>query len=76
MTKQTDDSPDFRVLTETEAAKVLGISPRSLQQYRLDGKGPPYIQIMDRRIGYDREEVKAWAKARTRRSTSDKGKAA
>lgn len=73
---QVGEQSEFRLLRELEAAKVLGVSLRSLQQYRLDGRGPEYVQIMDRRIGYTMEALQEWVKGRVRRNTSDKGEAA
>jgi hypothetical protein len=36
--------PDQAALTTTEAALVLRLSPKSLEQMRLDGSGPQYVQ--------------------------------
>lgn len=69
----TGGTAEFRLLKEGEAAQRLGISRRSLQQYRLDGKGPEYIQIMDRRIVYSVESLMVWAAGKGRKSTSDQG---
>lgn len=59
------------VLNEVEAARAVGISPRSLQRMRMDGDGPPYVQLSPRRIGYAVGELHEWLRARARRSTSD-----
>jgi hypothetical protein len=44
-----------------------------LQQYRLTGAGPVYVQIGTRRIGYRLADLDAWLDAHKRRSTSDQG---
>lgn len=36
--------PDQAVLTTTEAALFLRLSPKSLERMRVDGSGPPYVQ--------------------------------
>jgi hypothetical protein len=43
---------DLRVLTEAQAADVLGISVWTLQRMRKRGEGPPITHISPRRIGY------------------------
>lgn len=55
-----------------EAAAYLRSSPRTLEKYRLSGDGPPFVKI-GRKVLYEIEAVKRWAKERRRRSTSDPG---
>ena len=56
--------PGF-LLTPTEAAGILRISPRTLQRWRWAGGGPPY-----HRIGglcrYSLADLKAWMSTRRR----------
>lgn len=40
------------LLTEDEAAQVLKVSPRTLQAWRAQGLGPPYVQLSSRLIRY------------------------
>ncbi len=58
------------ILTEDEAAKALRLAPRTLQRMRLDGDGPPYVQLSERRIGYSLVALQEWIAARQRASTS------
>lgn len=58
------------IVSEEEAAKLLNLSPRSLQRLRLDGGGPPFVQLSERRIGYAVEALQAWIASRQRASTS------
>jgi predicted DNA-binding transcriptional regulator AlpA len=58
------------MLTEDEAARVLRLSPRTLQRRRLDGDGPPYVQLGKNRIGYRLADLDAWCQSRTVTSTS------
>lgn len=61
------------LLTENEAAKALGLQPRTLQAWRHRGGGPAYVRISARCIRYAVSELEAWAKARTVASTSEAG---
>ena len=68
-------SPIRRRLTETEAAEVLNVSPRTLQQWRVRGGGPPFAKL-GALVRYDPETLAAWICAQTRSNTSDPGPAA
>lgn len=57
-------------LVEAEAAALLRLKPSTLQNWRTLGDGPPF-QKLGGRIVYDRQGVIAWARAKTRMSTSD-----
>ena len=52
-----------RPLTEIELAKRWGISPRTLQLWRREGKGPPFITIGHHTIRYRMEDVLAYEQA-------------
>ena len=53
-----------------EAAKILGVSHRTLEKYRVTGEGPPYFKF-GRRVLYLEEDVIEWAKSKRCKSTSD-----
>ena len=57
-------------LTNAEAAAVLRLSPRTLEKLRVNGGGPRFRKFGSRVI-YAREDLDAWANARTCESTSD-----
>ena len=59
-------------LTERETAKLLRVSARTLQRWRLTGDGPPFCAFGGRRL-YGRGDVMSWAEAQRRQSTSDPG---
>ncbi len=59
-------------LSTRRAAAFLGLSPRTLDRYRVTGEGPVYHRFGNR-ILYRREDLEAWAGARRVRSTSDGG---
>ncbi len=54
----------MKILTETEAADALRISPRTLQRWRSIGGGPDYIRLGERRLGYPEDGLQAFTAAR------------
>jgi hypothetical protein len=61
------------LLTEGEAARAIGLTPRFLQNRRHRGDGPPFVQISSRCIRYEPEALRAWVARHRRMSTSDSG---
>lgn len=61
------------MLTTTQAAGVLGLSPRTLEQLRVKGGGPEYFALGRRAIRYRLCSLEIWLDARRRKSTSDPG---
>ena len=61
------------LLTEAEAARTLGFTPRFLQERRYRGGGPKFVRVSARAIRYRPEDLQAWAAERVRTSTSDFG---
>ena len=59
-----------RILNEGEAAKLLSLSPRTLQRLRLDGGGPAFIRLTEHRIGYAVTALESWIAERSAASTS------
>jgi predicted DNA-binding transcriptional regulator AlpA len=64
---------DDRFLTETDVARLLGISPRTLQAWRYRGGHTPQFIKVGRAVRYRLGDVRAWLDERRRRSTSDLG---
>ena len=64
------------LINEREGGRFLGLTDRTLQSYRQRGSGPKYISISSRCLRYRRIDLKAWADARIRTSTSDPGQSA
>ncbi len=60
------------VLTEVQTAKLLKLSPRTLQTWRVRGGGPAFLKI-GKRVMYDRDDLLAWMRSTRRTSTSDRG---
>ena len=62
------------LLTTRQAAERLGLSPRTLERYRVTGDGPEFVK-MGHAVRYVAGKLNEWIEARTRRSTSDDGSA-
>jgi hypothetical protein len=58
------------LLTEREAARLLGLSPRFLQQRRYRGDGPKFVRASARTIRYRLEDLESWAEERLRTRTA------
>lgn len=58
------------ILTEEEAARDLRISKRTLQRLRLEGGGPRFIQLTEKRVGYRPADLDTWADGRGKASTA------
>ena len=63
----------FSLIGEKIAAAFLGLTDRTLQKYRQSGAGPRYVHISSRCLRYRRADLRTWAEARMRTSTSDPG---
>ena len=62
-----------RLMTTREAAAHVGLSHRTLENYRSRGGGPPFYVVGSVLVRYLLSEVLNWAVARRRHSTSDDG---
>jgi excisionase family DNA binding protein len=51
-------------LTTSGVAKLLGVSSRTVEGWRLKSQGPPYTRLGGR-IVYSRAEVNRWLDGRT-----------
>jgi predicted DNA-binding transcriptional regulator AlpA len=57
-----------RLLSVSEAADRLGVSPSFLNKARSAGDGPPFVKI-GARVAYDQADLVAWLDAQKRQST-------
>lgn len=55
-----------------QAAKILGLSRRTMETWRLGGKGPKFKK-MGSRVLYSESDLVEFSEAQTRNSTSDSG---
>ena len=69
------DDPNYwyALINEKEAGDFLGLSDRAMQKMRQKGGGARYIFISSRCLRYRRADLRDWAEARVRTSTSDPG---
>ena len=59
------------LLTTEQAARLLALSRRTLEKWRLTGGGPQYRKIGARAVRYARADLDAFSEADVRASTSD-----
>ena len=60
-----------QLVDEQSAAGFLGLTIRTLQGWRYKGGGPQYVRISARCVRYRRLDLRDYAEARLRTSTSD-----
>jgi excisionase family DNA binding protein len=60
------------LMRESEAARRLGLSKRTLQKWPVTGGGPDFLKF-GRAVRYSVEALERWLVRSRRRSTSDKG---
>ncbi len=72
------DASDYwhALIDEKAAAAFLDLTDRTMQKFRQVGGGPRYVRISARCVKYRRVDLKAYADARLRSSTSDSGEVA
>jgi hypothetical protein len=73
MKKQIDDENVLELpLGESEAAALLHVRPKTLRNWRGQGKGPKFLKS-EGKISYLPSYIREYRSANVRRSTSDKG---
>jgi predicted DNA-binding transcriptional regulator AlpA len=61
-----------KLLTEKQAAPIVGMSRAWLQRKRWEGGGPPYVKY-DRAVRYRMEDLLAWVEAHAGRNSTSQG---
>lgn len=61
-----------KLLDQRETAEILGLSPRSLEAWRVQGAKIPFLRVGGR-IRYRESDIQAFLDANTATSTSDPG---
>ena len=59
------------MLNTKQVAEALGLSTRTLEDWRLRGAGPRFIRMSPRAVRYSPRRLAEWVAAREQRSTSD-----
>lgn len=60
---------DRRVLNEHELAQRWGVSPKTLQRWRSEGRGPKYLKL-SKRVGYPLDAIVEFERHALHDSTS------
>lgn len=63
--------PPNGLLRVREAAARLGLSKSTLDRMRCEGRGPRFVKITSKVVGYDPADLDAYAEGRKRQSTSE-----
>ncbi len=58
----------MELMTTAEASEFLRVSSASLERWRTNGGGPPFIKV-GHRVCYDRADLEAWLRAQRREHT-------
>lgn len=61
-------------VTSKEAARIIGVAPKTLKNWRHSGKGPRFIKLgasPQAAVRYNRTEIEAWLSEREFTSTAD-----
>ena len=60
-----------QLLRQEDVAKILDLSPRTLEAWRHKGGGPRYLSLTPRCVRYRRRDLLEWIEARLCDSTSE-----
>lgn len=60
-----------KILTQKEAGEYLGISPLTLANWRVSGRGPLFVRLSPRKIGYRISDLEQWLAERVFASTTE-----
>ena len=60
-----------RVLSETELAQRWGVSPKTLQRWRTEGRGPQYLKL-SKRVTYPLDVIAQYEQDALHASTSER----
>lgn len=60
-----------RVLSETELSQRWGVSPKTLQRWRTEGRGPHYLKL-SKRVTYPLDVVTEYERSALHASTSER----
>jgi predicted DNA-binding transcriptional regulator AlpA len=58
------------LLTESQAAQLVGLSARTLERFRIQGAGPKFLKL-GRRVFYAQTDLLTWLDSRRYTRTSD-----
>ncbi|HSL83242.1 MAG TPA: helix-turn-helix domain-containing protein [Thermoanaerobaculia bacterium] len=61
---------DLPLLNQDQAAEALAVPPRTLERWRYQGGGPPFVRV-GRHVRYRLRDLCQWLDDRTFRSTAE-----
>lgn len=70
---EKSSAEDQQLLRQDEVAKILNLSPRTLESWRHRGGGPRYLLLTPRCVRYRKSDLSQFIEERVRTSTSDRG---
>ena len=60
-----------RLVRQEDAALILGVTPRCMENWRHRGEGPKFVRISGRCIRYRKSDLYEWIEGRVKSSTSE-----
>lgn len=67
---RTDPATNGRLLDPEDVANILNMSPRTLERWRAQGRGPHFVRLSGRRVRYRNADVQRWIARQVRASTA------
>jgi len=61
---------DLTLLSESQVAKLLNVSKKTLQTWRLRGCGPKFVKL-NQAVRYKKADIEEWIRNKTVKSTSE-----
>lgn len=58
-----------KLLSTLETARYLDIHPTTLATWRVEGRGPRFIKLGNRKVRYRSEDITAWLDKNTQTTT-------
>jgi len=59
-----------QLLNTIEAAQMLRLHPTTLATWRVEGRGPKFLKLGERKVRYRESDIEAWLEEQTRTSTA------
>jgi predicted DNA-binding transcriptional regulator AlpA len=67
----SEDLPKtLQFLTQKQLAQLLNLSERTLERWRVEGRGPRFVAFGPRRRGYRVSDIEDWTALQTFNSTA------